>query len=647
MTRRAGSNRTDDCPASKHVEVVFAEPNRLPDPATLGTSVVVLDLAFSLPVPPPDFPITDDRTQQWMRRKVQETTLRFIDTLASRLHLWVDHHDHACWPLFENDPRFVLVSSRQAPACAGLVEETLFTDVAADRVDTIVCHGDVDGVLSAARFIRRGRWPYEQAESDANAADTRRGTLSEMGTMLDRALKVRSDGAIRQAAVRWLVDGCSESLSELRTAAALYQDSAANVSRLAADYRDVGACRIVDIRDRDVVCDLTALLQELQRDGRIGVVIHSRGEANQLAVACGRSDVHLPTLLGLLGGSPGRVALAEGHLGDLVEATSPLGEPCRPRHALVEIVRRCNLRCPLCPVGNNLARRIPDMSWQTFRRIVDAFAPSLESMTLHNYGEPLLHRRIGSFIRHAKNAGVKRVALTTNGNHLPPSLAEELVTSGLDFIRFSVDTSDPEAYGRYRVGGQLSRVLSNIELLAQTRTRLNATTPLIEAQAMLMRTTEQHAADFHGAVTRSGADRVRWKTFNPLMSGEAVLEQGVTFVPLEAAYRRHENVVPRPAADRSEMRLCSWPWDRLVVLADGTIAPCCHDFNADFPLGNGAGESTPLWDTPARRAFMVRRILYPESIDMCRRCPSGVPHLALRREAVPKAAPDDRRTAVC
>ena len=628
-------------PAWAPPAVVFAEPNRLPDPASLGASVVALDISFALPIPPADFPLHDVRTQRWQQRQIEETTLHFIETLGSRLRLWIDHHDHAFWPLFQEDPRFLLVPSEQAPACALLVGQGLFTRPEVARIDTLVCHGDVDGVLSAARFLRRGVWPYPEGKSDAYTADTRHGVLSPIGRMLDRAFKVRGDDAIRHAAVCWLVSGDAESHSELQKAAAAYTDWTPGMCGVAAGYRDVGSCRIVDIRDTELPCDVTALLQELQGENRVGVVIHSRGARNQLAVGCCTPGVHLPKLLGLAGGSPGRVALAEGHLGDVIDAVSPAGEPCRPRHALVEIVRRCNLRCPLCPVGNNLARRLPDMPWDTFRSLVDTFAPSLESMTLHNYGEPLLHPHVGAFIRYAKDVGIEHVSLTTNGIHLPSSLAEELVASGLDFIRFSVDTADAEAYRHYRVGGQLSRVLANIQVLASTRAMRCAAGPAIEAQALLMRTTEDHAAEFERVLVNAGADRVRWKTFNPFMSGEEMLEQGAAFVPLTAAFRRHEELIPRPATARAEMRLCSWPWDRLVVLADGTVTPCCHDFNGEFPLGSSADDASALWDTAARRAFMVRRVLYPESIGMCRRCPSGVPHLALRRETVPGVGVDE------
>ena len=79
------------------------------------------------------------------------------------------------------------------------------------------------------------------------------------------------------------------------------------------------------------------------------------------------------------------------------------------------------------------------------------------------------------------------------------------------------------------------------------------------------------------------------------------------------------------------MRLCRWPWRKLVVLADGTVVPCCHDYDGSHPLGQAGAEGRLIWDSPERRRFMLRRIARPESIEMCRRCSSAVPRLGLQR----------------
>jgi radical SAM protein with 4Fe4S-binding SPASM domain len=241
---------------------------------------------------------------------------------------------------------------------------------------------------------------------------------------------------------------------------------------------------------------------------------------------------------------------------------------------------------------------------------------------------------VAKFIAYAKQSGVVQVALTTNGTHLPPQLAEELVRSGLDRIVFSVDTIDPEAYREYRVGGELESVIANLRRLAECRQRLGAATPVIQAQALVTRQNESSLDGFAPALRAAGADEIRYKTFNVFMSGEDAAEDVLQFLPENDRYRRVESLEPRPAQRRDEMRLCRWPWDRLVILADGTITACCHDFNGEYPLGQVESDKTlDLWNTEQRREFIIRRILEPLSLPMCTRCPSAVPRLGLRREA--------------
>lgn len=314
-----------------------------------------------------------------------------------------------------------------------------------------------------------------------------------------------------------------------------------------------------------------------------------------------------------------------------------------PRRAMVEIVRRCNLHCPLCPVGNRKARQMPDMTWNTFRGLVDAFGPTLESITLHNYGEPLLHPQVAEFIRYAKASGVSHVDLSTNGNYMPGELVENLIASGLDTIRFSVDTSDPEVYKLYRKGGQLEQVLRNIERMAKKREFMETKTPRIEAQALLMRDNESKAKDFGKVLRKIGADSIRWKTFNVFMSGEEYGKMGKQFLPKNPGYRRYAGLNPTPAGTGDKIRLCQWPWNRLVVLTDGTITPCCHDFNGDFPLGKiEKGRAETMWNTLERVVFLFRRTLNPETIAMCRRCSSAVPSLSLRKDVLIKNSGESR-----
>ncbi|UCH95432.1 MAG: SPASM domain-containing protein [Candidatus Aminicenantes bacterium] len=169
--------------------------------------------------------------------------------------------------------------------------------------------------------------------------------------------------------------------------------------------------------------------------------------------------------------------------------------------------------------------------------------------------------------------------------------------------------------------------------MKEIRTAVGRKTPLIEAQALLMKQNEQNIREFKEVLLKTGVDAIRMKTLNVFMSGESPGNEDRDFLPQNPALLRYETHEPQPASQTDKLLLCRWPWDRLIVLADGTITPCCHDFNGNFPLGrvipNTARE---MWDTPQRRQFMVRRILEPRTIPMCRRCSSAVPSHSLRKE---------------
>ncbi len=122
--------------------LAFATPRKLPSTRDLEGRVVVLDLAFAADGTGTSF---------------EKVTKRFIDGLGSRLALWVDHHDHELHAEYKKDPRFILATKQEHGACPEMITPEPVAQ--AGHVDTIVCHGDFDGLASAAKWIRRGAEP--------------------------------------------------------------------------------------------------------------------------------------------------------------------------------------------------------------------------------------------------------------------------------------------------------------------------------------------------------------------------------------------------------------------------------------------------------------------------------------------------------
>ncbi|MBW1712600.1 MAG: radical SAM protein [Deltaproteobacteria bacterium] len=306
----------------------------------------------------------------------------------------------------------------------------------------------------------------------------------------------------------------------------------------------------------------------------------------------------------------------------------------RPLEGMVEIVRACKLKCPLCPVGNGEAKHYPNMTVEVFSRIAAALAPTVWKLSLYNYGEPLLHPHLGRLIRIAKDEGLERVEIVTNGNVMRPGLAREMVLSGLDFLRFSIDGATQATYAQYRAGGDLGRVWSNLRAVRQARQTLDAENPTLEAQFIVTRINEHQIEDFKKAASANGADQVRLKTFNVHMSGAKFAQQGRTFLPQDMSLSRYRDYGQLTLGDAFKLSRCRWPWDRVVVNADGTVVPCCYDYNGRHPLGSFTSEGSHWWQTEARRAFGRRLKEDPLSIEMCARCPVGVPDLSVKEDGV-------------
>ncbi len=281
----------------------YGTPRKLPKAKRLEGKVVVLDIAFAANAGGASF---------------EKVTLPFIKGLGERLAMWVDHHDHERHPEYADDPRFLLRTKAEHGACPEMITPEMVE--AAGPVDTICCHGDFDGLCSAAKWIRGGVEPYEGADADAYAIDTRLGKPSELGRVLDRALRGRQrDDGLKGIIVRFLVGGGEDRFlyDEIKTAASAVDAMEAESRRLSHEYVFEGELAICDATRRQSTYDKTALLLMGQEKATISLV---HDETTVTVAARFDSGVDLVRILGLNGGMPTRVSVGAKKLDEVLEA---------------------------------------------------------------------------------------------------------------------------------------------------------------------------------------------------------------------------------------------------------------------------------------------------------------------------------------
>jgi molybdenum cofactor biosynthesis enzyme MoaA len=120
------------------------------------------------------------------------------------------------------------------------------------------------------------------------------------------------------------------------------------------------------------------------------------------------------------------------------------------------------------------------MDKEVFEKIVDECAEHLPVALVPFFrGESLLHNHFNDFIRYAKAKGLGPIQFTTNATLLNEKMNERILSSGIDFISFSLDTIDKESYEKNRLGADfdneeiLRREIELIKTLAPTKYFIN------------------------------------------------------------------------------------------------------------------------------------------------------------------------------
>ncbi|MDA0282785.1 MAG: radical SAM/SPASM domain-containing protein [Planctomycetota bacterium] len=263
-----------------------------------------------------------------------------------------------------------------------------------------------------------------------------------------------------------------------------------------------------------------------------------------------------------------------------------------PKVVRIETTNHCNAACSFCP-RESIGRKKTFMDQTLFEKVIgECVDGGCRMIHMHNFGEPLLDKRLPERIRYAKDQGIPKVKLFSNGALLHGKMAEDLLESGLDEIKISVDGSDAEEFNLIRIGLQHDQVVENVR------------------QFMKLRKERGHGPAIVAACTTTSDER---KTKDMLKG----LVDGIDFA------RVHNWAGARNILGNFSMRKpCDRPFRTMTVLVNGDIALCCLDHSGREILGNCETETiADIWNNA--RYQEIRR-LHRESrqdeIPLCSNC---------------------------
>jgi len=303
-------------------------------------------------------------------------------------------------------------------------------------------------------------------------------------------------------------------------------------------------------------------------------------------------------------------------------ARSHASEPAYPVQLQIEASSACTLHCPLCPSGaGSIDRPRKPMPLSMFETIMDEVGDHAIVAMLWIWGEPFTNPRLPEMISYARNKHVA-VVISTNGQHVQEKdEAERLVASGLDNLIVALDGATQEAYSKFRVGGDVSRVFRCLQLIRQAKDSLGSENPRVNVRSVVTKDNEHELAEIENIARKCGANMVSRKAVSVLdYRKDRGLDAASMPSDIRKGFMRRSAETSSPGADWR----CRRPWSRLTITAEGTVLPCEFDFCQSEAFGNGRdGSFIGTWRGRTAAEFRRRHLVDKRQFPFCADCRCG------------------------
>lgn len=291
-----------------------------------------------------------------------------------------------------------------------------------------------------------------------------------------------------------------------------------------------------------------------------------------------------------------------------------------PTHAQVEPTSRCNQDCVMCSRLEMLKKvGEADMTSDQFDRVLREM-PQLIDLQLNGLGEPLMNPLTPEFIKRASLKGIK-TSMNCNAAFITEKKAQELLDSGLNILKISMDGAEPELYRRIR-RAEYTPVLKGIERICAARRERPGHPMRIWFNTVIQKENREHLLPIVELAALHGVDQVRFKVvgmfdlFDPKDLGVPQadipviarnLRDTIFAKDIKVKTNLHELIDhPERLFRRHEKHPCYSPFYEVYVQAYGGVRLCCEFYDSDSDIGNLYTHSMEeIWNGP--KMLEIRR----------------------------------------
>ena len=298
----------------------------------------------------------------------------------------------------------------------------------------------------------------------------------------------------------------------------------------------------------------------------------------------------------------------------------------------IETTNNCNMNCEMCPRPTKMTRPNVAMPQEMFQRVVDQIRPWTADewskwisfveknykikqndmsenhfflyiipkvLTLHGYGEPLLDKQIVDRVHYCTTKKIPSY-FSCNPWNIAIPLGERLFSAGLNYIKFSTDSSDDFSVKQIR-GKQanFSESYKKILQLLEFKEKNNYKTQIVITMLNLNKPNQMD--DYKRLVQKfEGKDvYIYLKSQDQLWFEETgVKTQSIHW-----------------------LEPCQFPWSSMTIKSDGSAVQCVEDYNNEIILGHVDKESLiDIWNGEKYRKFREDQLTMKNKIKCTQEC---------------------------
>lgn len=291
-----------------------------------------------------------------------------------------------------------------------------------------------------------------------------------------------------------------------------------------------------------------------------------------------------------------------------------------PMSLSLEPTTACNLGCPECPSGLKMfSRPTGNLRSELNRKIIDELSPYLIYLNFYFQGEPFIHPTFLELVKYAKSKKIY-TATSSNAHFFTEEKAKQTVESGLDRLIISIDGSTQESYEKYRIHGDLEKVIEGTKRIVAWKKKLKSKTPHLIFQFLVVKHNEHQIPEIEKMAKELGVNEVRYKSAQVYN-----YENGNPLIPDNEKYARYKKLPGGKYVLKNKMDNKCWRmWTSSVITWDGKVVPCCFDKDAVHRLGDLSQQSfIEIWNSGEYVSFRKAVSASRKDIDICSNCSEG------------------------